>query len=181
MCFICNYEEEVLFDKTESQPQESTSAQNEVNWTRDGFVVPEESGYEESLPEASLHGVESFEGQRNDSTGVPYGEPIQYVDKVGVSKLPLPEQSYAEESKAEHLAVLGMARRLLAAPSIAGAYDSVTPSAGDSGLILAMNDIFELLEIIIAERVVECRSRSIAITKLQEASMWANRAASKGE
>ena len=78
------------------------------------------------------------------------------------------------------MAVLRLAGQLLEAPGIAEPYSSVNLSEKNLGTFLAMNDLFGTLRKTIGFSVKPSRSRSVALTKLDEASMWVNRAISKG-
>lgn len=59
-------------------------------------------------------------------------------------------------------------------------FGSVEVDQHKSGLIESCNDHFTVLELFL-NNVVGSREKSIALTKLEEASMWVNKAIARGE
>lgn len=93
---------------------------------------------------------------------------------------PEPDPFEPTETEETHMAVLGLAGRFLEEAGSAGPYDSVHLEGEKLGQVYALNDLLGALRMTIDLVAPFGRDRAVALTKLDEVSMWVNRAIAKG-
>jgi hypothetical protein len=148
----------------------------------EGAADSQADGFAESAAEASSPGEASSAAKASPSWD-PYRTSDEPVDPSGDCPYWTQEPSYQTPAEDEYDAVHGLARQLLEAPPSPESFAPVELDADEAevGQVQAIGDLFRALAETIKFVVPISRSRSVALTKLDEASMWVNRGITRGE
>jgi hypothetical protein len=149
----------------------------------EGSADSQADGFAESAAQASSAGEASgpFQATHN---GDAYRDS---VESVGAGGIPQPYDSepplYPTESEEEYKALLDVAGLLVETDPVTGPFASVhvDPDGYAMGRINAVKQLIGTVAEVLKHTMPHSRSRSLALTKLEEASMWATNGIARGE
>lgn len=171
---------EGLSAEAESESTKAQEAQYNIDRPFEGTALTQADGYAASGSEDASFGVREDKALALIPSGF-FGRADYFADgKRGITEkeqVPIGEAARGEA----HQDVLGVARQFLAEPLPTPFYAPSNSGPEELGTIAALNDIFGTVREVIEFAVPSCRSKSLALTKLDEASMWANKAVAKKE